>query len=249
MRLRYGALAAAVILAAFSAPGQGAGQIPDTFTNLEILPEDIPRGELVGIMRGFSFALHVRCNFCHVGEDPNDLTGYDFASDEKETKRVARTMMRMRAAINGEWIASTGREAPVMVECVTCHRGLSRPVRLEDELREALAEGGVDSALARYRELRDEYYGSAAYDFGAGTLNGLVETLTREGELEAALALIRLNLEHYPEEPYPRFLEAQALAASGDREAAIASLERAVELAPDVEFYRMQLERLRAPPA
>jgi len=48
-------------------------EIPDEFTNLEVLPEDITRGELVSIMRGFAGALGVRCNHCHVGEDPSDF--------------------------------------------------------------------------------------------------------------------------------------------------------------------------------
>ncbi len=37
-----------------------AAQIPDKFTNLKVLPKDISKGELVGIMRAFSGALGVR---------------------------------------------------------------------------------------------------------------------------------------------------------------------------------------------
>ena len=77
---------AAILLGA----GSASAQIPEEFTNLEVLSEDISRGELVGMMRGFAGALGVRCNFCHVGEDPSNLDNYDFASDEKESKVVAR---------------------------------------------------------------------------------------------------------------------------------------------------------------
>lgn len=227
-----------------------AAQIPQTFTNLEVLPEDISRDELVSIMRGFASALGVRCNFCHVGEDPNDFTGYDFASDEKELKRVARAMLRMREEINGRLIPATGRESTVQVQCVTCHHGLRKPATLRDEILEVLRAEGVEAAEDRYRELRERYYGSAAYDFGQGSLNAVTETLLDEGETEAALAMIGLNIEHNPDDDYPYFLQAQARFAADDREGAIASLEKALELRPESQFYRSQLDRLRrsAPP-
>jgi hypothetical protein len=38
-----------------------AGQIPDSFTNLQVLPPSIGRDSLVSIMRSFSLALGVRC--------------------------------------------------------------------------------------------------------------------------------------------------------------------------------------------
>ena len=66
-------------------------QIPQTFTNLQVLPKDIPRAQLVATMRGFAGALGGRCTHCHVG--PDNLQGMDFAIDEKGTKKVARTTL------------------------------------------------------------------------------------------------------------------------------------------------------------
>ena len=70
-------------------------QIPQTFKNLQALPKDIPRAELVSTMRGVAGGLGVRCTHCHVG--PDNLEGMDFASDEKPTKRAARLMIRWSA--------------------------------------------------------------------------------------------------------------------------------------------------------
>jgi hypothetical protein len=43
-----------------------AAQFPDKFTNLKVLPKDISKRELESTMRGFAFALSVRCDHCHV---------------------------------------------------------------------------------------------------------------------------------------------------------------------------------------
>lgn len=238
-------IALLVLAGAFAAPQPAAAQIPEEFTNLEVLPEDISRGELVGVMRGFAGALGVRCNYCHVGEDPNNLEGYDFASDEKEIKRVAREMMRMRSEINDNLLAATGRTDRIEVRCVTCHSGLARPLTLQDEMYAALESGGAAAADTRYRELRERYYGGAAYDFRQGPLNNVAETLAQRGELEHALAMITLNIEHNPEDAYPNMLHAQILFQMEDRDGAIAAVERALEIEPDNEFYKQQLERLK----
>ena len=148
-----------------AATAAAAAQIPSTFTNLDVVPSDISRDELVGIMRNFASALGVRCDHCHVGDNPDTLEGFDFAYDEKETKRVARAMMRMVGEINGSSIPATGRNPAGLLEvgCVTCHHGATRPQTLPQVLGDALEEGGADAAVARYRELRDEYYEAIRY--------------------------------------------------------------------------------------
>ena len=116
-----------VFAAILAAAAQAPAQIPETFTNLQVLPKDIPRAELVGIMRGFTRALGVRCDHCHVGPGPATLEGFDFASDGKETKKVARVMMRMTQEINTRLLPQTGRSPLTEVRCMTCHRGVAKP--------------------------------------------------------------------------------------------------------------------------
>ena len=237
---------AAGLLAAGGAWGDAAGQIPQEFTNLSVLDEDISRGELVGIMRQYAGALGVRCNYCHLGDDPNDFTGYDFASDERDPKVVARGMMEMVDQINEHLLPAAGRGGDVVVGCKTCHGGVAIPMEIDDLLLRTVEEEGVDAAITEYRQLREEYYGRAAYDFGQGPVNTAAETLGRQEALEEALAVIRLNTrEFHTEEPFPLVLEAGILMGMDDREGAIRALERAVELDPDSEFLRAQLERTR----
>ena len=102
-------------------------QIPQTFTNLQVLPKNIARGDLVAAMKGFTAALKVRCEHCHVGEG-DDLSKFDFASDAKPTKKVARTMIHMVDHINTEHLKGIGDAArQPKVTCFTCHRGERTP--------------------------------------------------------------------------------------------------------------------------
>ncbi len=86
-------LSALIILG--GAGGVAVAQIPDVFTNLKVLPKDIGKRELINVMRGFAGAVGGRCNYCHVGENADTLEGFDWASDDVETKPVARAMMKM----------------------------------------------------------------------------------------------------------------------------------------------------------
>ncbi len=79
---------------------------PDSFTNLQVLPEDIGTRQLIGTMRSFALGLGVRCTFCHVGEEGQPLATYDFAADDKPQKLKAREMVRMVRSINIDHLAS-----------------------------------------------------------------------------------------------------------------------------------------------
>ena len=79
-------------------------QIPSTFTNLQVLPKDISRAELVNQMRQIAGALGARCTTCHVG--PDNLEGMDFATDDRPAKQAARTMMRMVQSVNANFMSA-----------------------------------------------------------------------------------------------------------------------------------------------
>jgi hypothetical protein len=238
---------------AFLAPGAGpawAQWPPDSLTNLKVFPKDIPVRELIGEMRGIAGALGVRCTYCHVGDDPNDLRSIDFAADDKETKRKARVMLRMVKHINGEHLEELpGRsDPPVRVTCETCHHGLNRPGDLRTVMVDLVVEQGVDSAVARYGALREEYYGGWSYDFSPSVLRSAAETLARgHGEAEGALALLELNAELYPEYAATFMTMAQVQAnLQQDFEGAEASLERVLELDPENSGARRALGQLRS---
>jgi len=102
-------------------------QIPDTFTNLKVLPKDIKKAQLMQNMKIFSKALGVRCHFCHKGEEGKSLSTYDFASDENHHKDVARLMITMTQKINGEILKDFKDGQFSQIKCITCHRGEKEP--------------------------------------------------------------------------------------------------------------------------
>jgi hypothetical protein len=167
-----------------------SAQIPDKFTNLQVLPKDISKTELVGIMRNYAGDLGVRCGFCHVGGDPNTLQGVNFASDESDKKKTARLMFRMVQAINQDHLAKLGKKPAAQVTCLTCHHGLNEPRAIDAVLAESMNKDGTEAAVALYRKLRTENYGSAKYDFSDLPLNKLGESLLQSDKIKEATAIL-----------------------------------------------------------
>lgn len=96
--------------------------------NLKVLPKDIDHEELIKIMKGFNVSLGVKCNFCHA-QSKTDQKKLDFASDEKEAKQAARSMMKMTAKINKKYFNFNKEEEgrSLAVTCKTCHNGKEHP--------------------------------------------------------------------------------------------------------------------------
>lgn len=198
--LKHLALAALMLAPAWSSAQVTRPFPPDSLVNVHVIPRGTSPIQVVGQMRNFAGDLGVRCQFCHVGQEGQPLEQFDFASDEKRTKLVARQMMRMVQEINRRVDSLPGRTAPALqVTCGTCHRGVSRPVPLSTVLLEVGTAAGPDSAVRAYRALRNRYHGRAAYDFGEASLNTAAFRLGRASKFAEAFALLTLNEEYFPQ--------------------------------------------------
>jgi len=125
------ALLAACPLSAFA---QDRFEWPEHPRNLQVLPKTMTGERLRPVMRGFSRALGVRCSFCHVGPADGPLSSYDFASDDNEHKRIARTMLGMLKVVNDSLATLPDDGEKVNMWCHTCHRGRPEPRTLPEEL-------------------------------------------------------------------------------------------------------------------
>lgn len=174
-------------------------QTPWKPENLQYFPKDISRQALTQRMREFSFALGVRCQYCHAGGNGVTFEGVSFASDEKPAKAKARAMLRMVDQINSGPLAQLASRAEprVAVDCATCHHGLAIPKSLQTTLFEIVQAQGVPAAIEKYRQLRrDALLGQ--YNFGEWEINELARRLTEAGDAKAALAILEMNQEFYP---------------------------------------------------
>ena len=217
-----------------AALAQAAGRFPpDSLVNVKVFPRTTPVIEVVGAMRNFAFGLGVRCQFCHVGEEGMPLERFDFASDEKRTKLVARQMMRMVQEINRRLDTIPGRATNgLQVTCATCHRGVSKPLPLATILVDAATTAGGDSAIRAYRSLRQQYYGRDAYDFSEGSLNTAAFRLGRAGKYDDAFALLRVNEEMFPSSSGMYVFRGNISLMKGDTTAAEAAFREAIRRDP-----------------
>ena len=225
-----------LIVLACAAPAAWA-QIPDSFTNLQLLDKEIEREQLVAIMRDWAGGLGVRCSHCHVG--PDNLRGMDFASDEKPAKRTARQMLAMTRKINRELLAdlpilaAEDREKAQVVSCYSCHRGLTKPPRqVVTELVDASESGGVEAAIGRFDELKSEHSEAGRYDLRPAALYRLARLYMESGKADDARAMIAALNELYPDFADAYALLAQIEAHAGHHEKAEKALARALEIDP-----------------
>ncbi|HEY6548671.1 MAG TPA: c-type cytochrome, partial [Vicinamibacteria bacterium] len=221
---------------------QARAQVPERFTNLQVLPKEMPRRDLVTTMRHWASALGVRCGHCHTGGNPDTLQGVDFASDEKWEKRTARAMFRMMKGVEADYLrqlearpvsATVPAEPALGLACATCHRGLRRPETLDAVLSRILESEGLDAALRSYEDLRGKYLGRGSYDFSERPLNTIAERLLAEKRSQEATRLLELGARFNPDAAWLHHLLGDARLAEGDRPGALAAYERALVIEPE----------------
>jgi hypothetical protein len=214
-------------------------------TNLQIIPKDTPRPQVLQQMQAIANALGVQCTYCHVMEGRGGRN--DMAADEKPTKKAARGMMLLTRDINAKLPDAIGKaqDATTRVGCATCHRGVPVPRQITDVVTDAAAAGGSAAGLAKFRELREKFYGGQSYDFSE---NGLIATAQRAiavNKPDDALAYLQANVEYYPKSSRNYLVMSQAHMAKQDKAGAIKDLEKALELDPNNAQAKAQIENLK----
>ena len=237
---------AAGILSAFSS---GYSQVPwpEKMQNLKDLPKSTTTDELRTTMFAFSNALGVNCVHCHAAENWRDFSTYDFASDTKENKISARTMMRMVKEINEKQLTKLAghKTSTLSVDCMTCHGGREKPITLEQEMSSILEKDGLVAAIEKYRALREKHYGGGGYDFSQNSLNSLGYQLLGKEQLKDAIAIFQLNVEMNPAAANPYDSLAEAYRKNGQNWLAFINYSKALELDPQNKNAEKMLNELK----
>lgn len=254
LRVILGSVAAMSI----SSPAAAQMQIPDKFENLQVLPKDIHRDTLVQIMRGFTMSLGVRCTYCHVektvpGGAPATGAGgppqFDFHKDDRDNKLKTRAMMRMVDSINTRFLASLPNRdrPPTDVDCLTCHRGVNKPTTIESVLLTVTERSGVDTAIARYRALRNDM-ASGRYNFSEQPVSDVARRLSSQGRHADAIKLLEMLQEFYPNSVNVDLQIAETHVAAGNREQAMTRYRAVLAKNPNDRRAQQALQQLGVQP-
>ena len=207
--------------------------------SLPALAQDPPKVDRVSQMQQIAQSLGVQCSYCHSAPR---------GSGEPEPKKeIARAMMAMTDDINARIHAATGKGAGQVTEiqCAYCHRGVPVPRPIGDIVWQTTREKGVAAAIEQYRDLRQHFYGRSTYDFGEDTLITVANQMAN-ARADDAIALMKLNLEFYPQGVRSYLTLAFAQTRKLDDMGAIATLEKALEIEPDNSAARGRLEQLKS---
>ena len=158
------------------------------------------------------------------------LSQFDFPADEKETKEIARFMLKMTKEINSQYMTKLGREKTIEVNCTTCQHGQNLQQTLEEVLTATVSEEGIQAAISKYHDLREL---SFVYDFRKNVLTRLASQLAMQNQSEEAIEILKLNIDHYPKSFLSYFTLAELYATKGDKALAKQNYEKVMELLPN----------------
>src|SRR5262245_25233825 len=243
-----------------------AQNIPEKFENLKVLPKDISRNDLTAVMRGFTGALGVRCEHCHVPEQAsaaapaptaNAAQGgragapgperMNYKADEKPEKETARAMLKLVQAINDDYLGQLAKrkEPNVDVSCFTCHRGMARPQTIADVLSDAYRKEGVQGAITRYKEAKTRFETAGMLDFRPEALTAFTRALAQDSTKRAdAIALQKFNLENNAQSASTHFGLGELLLANGQKPDALAEFKKTLELQPNNRQAQQRVREL-----
>ncbi|MEP7355164.1 MAG: photosynthetic reaction center cytochrome c subunit family protein [Acidobacteriota bacterium] len=198
-------------------------------------------------MQVIAESLGVQCEFCHPAERATpapmrDIARQMIAMTREINARVDAALVKPTA---GDAATPVPAAAAQRVDCSTCHRGVAIPKALSEIIAQTAVKQGADAAVTQYRDLRKQYYGRAAYDFGENTLISVSQRIANAKPAEA-IALMKLNLEFFPNSSQSWAALAFAYTRKVDDASAITALEKAVELDPQNNIARGQLEQLKS---
>jgi len=119
----------------------------------------------------------------------------------------------------------------------------SKKQSISEVLYETINEQGIDAAVKQYHNLKKKQ--AEHYDFQEAELNTLGYRLLGENKNDAAIAILNLNTEAYPNSPNTYDSLAEAYMRSGEREKAIKYYEKTLAMLPDANLDQQNKDFLK----
>ena len=128
-------------------------------------------------------------------------------------------------------------------EMLTKIEALAGRQSIADVLLKTIEEQNVEAAIRQYHNLKTAQ--PTAYDFGESALDGLGERLEEMKKFKEALRIFELNVEANPSS-YTYDTLGEACMTTGDKQCAIKSFRKALELSPNDTNAGERLKKLNA---
>lgn len=113
-----------------------------------------------------------------------------------------------------------------------------------DTMFVAMFNGGVQSAITLYRELKEKYPND--YNFKESQLNTMGYQILQSGMPKDAIEILKLNAEQFPNSANVYDSLGEAYMLNGQNDLAIENYRKSLELDPANENAKQQLEKLNS---
>lgn len=114
---------------------------------------------------------------------------------------------------------------------------------IADVLRETIQRSGIEAAVRRFSELRED---TQEYSLAEYRINSLGYEYLGAGKVKEAIEIFKLNAEAFPQSFNVYDSLGEAYAAAGERELAIKNYERSLELNPKSQTGIEALKKLKS---
>jgi tetratricopeptide (TPR) repeat protein len=116
---------------------------------------------------------------------------------------------------------------------------------IAETLSATIASSGLDAAVQQYHDLKAA--APATYNFDEGQLNGLGYRLIRANNFKAAIRILQLNVEAYPQSSNVYDSLGEAYMNAGNKPLAITNYQKSLQLNPKNAGAVSMLRKLNAP--
>jgi CubicO group peptidase (beta-lactamase class C family) len=181
------------------------------------------------------------------GERPLKLVAYPTTGASFELLPISETTFARRSSpLKYEFVKDeAGTTATFSAVRISGANGSANAPRISaDELTpfELMMGGKVDEAMERYRQIKKDTPQSPSVD--AGRLIGDAYTFMQDGKLNEAIALFKVAIDLYPKSTDALNFLGEAYETNGQRELAIATYKKSLEVNPQNANAREKLKKL-----
>jgi CubicO group peptidase (beta-lactamase class C family) len=212
-----------------------------------LLPAPLKKLMFTPALENYAYGWGVRQAPVGEGEQPRTLVAHAGGIDGFTTL-ITRVIEERTLIVTLNNTGDAPHQAIAMGILDILHGRTPPPPRrpLGEELLAVIESQGAEAAVARYRELKAAH--KDAYDFSEPALNSLGYALLGRANVEAAIAIFRLNVDEYPDSGNVHDSLGEAQMAAGMKIDAIRSYARSLELDPSNRNAVEQLGKLAAMP-